>query len=170
MLAYLQSQLSEHLAMSNDHSRRVNGDTLAIGQLEKRSGVAASALRFYESKGLISSVRNAGGQRRYSRDVLRRVAIIKTAQRLGVPLVDIAKALATLPQRCTPTTDDWNRLSMHWRSQLDWRIKQLTNLRNQLEECIGCGCLSLESCPLRNPGDIAADEGPGARLFEDSHK
>lgn len=153
--------------MTNHRSRKVEGDALTIGQVEKRSGVAASALRFYESKGLISSARNAGGQRRFSRDVLRRVAIIKTAQRLGMPLEEIAKALSTLPRRRTPTADDWRKLSTHWQSQLDGRIKQLSDLRDQLGECIGCGCLSLESCPLRNPDDIAAEQGPGALLFEE---
>ncbi len=145
---------------------RVEGTALTIGQVAKRSGVAASALRFYESKGLIKSARNAGGQRRYARDALRRVAVIKTAQQLGIPLAEIAQALSALPKRRTPTAEDWHTLSTRWQAELNRRIEQLTLLRDQLDDCIGCGCLSLEACPLRNPGDHAAEYGPGARLFE----
>ncbi len=145
---------------------KVEGAALTIGQVAKRSGVATSALRFYESKGLIKSARNAGGQRRYGRDVLRRVAVIKTAQRLGIPLANIAQALSTLPKRRTPTTEDWHTLSTRWQDELNRRINQLTLLRDQLDDCIGCGCLSLGACPLRNPDDHAAEYGPGARLFE----
>ncbi len=144
----------------------VEGTALTIGQVAKRSGVAASALRFYESRGLIKSTRNAGGQRRYRRDVLRRVAVIKTAQKLGLPLADIAQALSALPKRRTPTAEDWHTLSTRWQEELNRRIHQLTLLRDQLDGCIGCGCLSLEACPLRNPDDHAAEYGPGARLFE----
>lgn len=139
---------------------------LTIGQVAARSGVATSALRFYESRGLIKSVRNPSGQRRYSREILRRVAVIKTAQNLGITLSAIGKALSTLPENRVPTSADWQKLSTHWKGQLDRKITQLTLLRDQLDDCIGCGCLSLESCPLLNPDDIAAKEGSGAVLFE----
>lgn len=138
----------------------------SIGKVAQRSGVATSALRFYESKGLINSVRNAGGQRLYRRDELRRVAIIKAAQRLGIPLTDIAQALSALPDNRTPTAADWRKLSSRWQQQLSERIEQLLKLRDALDGCIGCGCLSLTACPLRNPGDEAATAGPGARLFD----
>lgn len=134
---------------------------LTVGEVARRSGVAVSALHFYESKGLIRSARNAGGQRRYARDVLRRVAVIKVAQRIGIPLADIAAALASLPQERTPTKADWARLSRLWRGELDARIAQLTRLRDQLDDCIGCGCLSMEACRLRNPGDALAGQGSG---------
>lgn len=146
----------------------VKGKILTVGQVAKRAGVAASALRFYESKGLISSWRNEGGQRRYSRDVLRRVSVIKTAQRLGIKLGDIADALSRLPQNRTPTPSDWQHLSRHWQRHLDRRIEQLTLLRDQLDGCIGCGCLSLEICPLQNPDDVAAEQGPGAIVFNEA--
>lgn len=139
---------------------------LTIGQVAKRSGISASALRFYESKGLITSARNAGGQRRYPRDVLRRVAVIKTAQQLGIPLADIARTLLSLPKSRTPTADDWQNLSLSWQTQLTQRIERLMLLRDQLNECIGCGCLSMETCPLQNPDDEAADYGPGALVLE----
>ncbi|TGG90624.1 redox-sensitive transcriptional activator SoxR [Natronospirillum operosum] len=145
----------------------VKGKVLTVGQVAKRTGVAASALRFYESRGLISSWRNDGGQRRYSREVLRRVSIIKTAQRLGIKLSDIADALATLPRSRTPTPSDWQQLSRHWQQHLDRRIEKLTLLRDELDGCIGCGCLSLEVCPLQNPDDVAADAGPGPIMFSD---
>ncbi|MGE8497989.1 MAG: redox-sensitive transcriptional activator SoxR [Pseudomonas sp.] len=139
---------------------------LSVGQVAERSGVAVSTLHFYESKGLIHSRRNAGNQRRYPREVLRRVSLIKVAQRLGIPLASIGRALATLPQGHTPTAADWQRLSVQWKSELDARIKQLANLRDQLTGCIGCGCLSMHDCPLRNPRDELAAEGAGARLLE----
>jgi len=139
---------------------------LTVGQLAARSGVAITALRFYESKGLISSQRNAGNQRRYPRDVLRRVALIKTAQRLGIPLATIQAALDTLPQDRAPTLDDWNRLSACWKTDLDERINRLTALRDQLNGCIGCGCLSMEACPLRNWGDSLGENGAGPRLLD----
>ena len=145
---------------------KVEGAVLSIGQVEKRSGVAASALRFYEKKGLIQSTRNAGGQRRYFREVLRRIAVIKTAQRLGMPLEEIAAAFSALPEQRTPTIEDWQALSSRWQQLLNERIKRLTLLRDQLDDCIGCGCLSLKACPLRNPGDVAGEEGAGAILFE----
>ncbi|WP_110707167.1 redox-sensitive transcriptional activator SoxR [Salinicola sp. CR57] len=132
---------------------------LSVGDVARRSGVAVSTLHFYETKGLIHSWRNAGNQRRYTRDVLRRVAVIKIAQRTGVPLTEIREALAALPDSRTPTAADWRRLSERWRAALDERIAQLTLLRDQLDGCIGCGCLSLSQCPLRNPGDVLGGNG-----------
>jgi len=139
---------------------------LTVGEVAERAGVAVSTLHFYEAEGLITSWRNAGNQRRYAREVLRRVAVIKVAQRTGIPLKEIGEALATLPDKRTPTTADWKKLSARWRGQLSERIERLTRLRDQLDGCIGCGCLSVDSCPLRNPGDRLREEGPGARLLE----
>ena len=139
---------------------------LTVGEVAARSGVAVSTLHFYEAEGLISSWRNRGNQRRYAREVLRRVAVIKVAQRTGIPLAEIREALATLPEKRTPTSADWKKLSRRWREQLDERIGRLTRLRDQLDGCIGCGCLSLESCPLRNPCDCLAAAGPGPRLLD----
>jgi MerR family redox-sensitive transcriptional activator SoxR len=138
---------------------------LTVGQLASRSGVAVTALHFYESKGLINSYRNAGNQRRYPRDMLRRVAVIKIAQRVGVPLAVIHEALQTLPQGRTPTVEDWNILSEQWKADLDERINRLTDLRDQLSGCIGCGCLSLQACPLRNCNDKLGEHGAGAQLL-----
>ena len=134
---------------------------LSVGQLAARSGVAVTALHFYETKGLNHSTRNSGNQRRYPRAVLRRVAVIKTAQRLGIPLAEIAQALAALPRDHTPSAEDWQHLSLHWRADLDRRIEEMTMLRDQLDGCIGCGCLSLKECPLRNYHDRLAEHGPG---------
>lgn len=139
---------------------------LTVGEVAARAGVAVSTLHFYEAKGLIHSWRNAGNQRRYSREVLRRVAIIKVAQRTGIPLAEIQQALSSLPEARTPTAADWKKLSSRWRSELDERIERLTRLRDQMEGCIGCGCLSLKVCPLRNPLDELAEEGPGPRLLD----
>ncbi len=139
---------------------------LSVGEVAARSGVAVSTLHFYEAKGLIASQRNAGNQRRYPRDVLRRVAIIKVAQRTGVPLAEIGEALQALPAGRSPGAADWQRLSANWRARLDARIRRLERLRDQLDGCIGCGCLSMDACPLRNPGDVLGEEGPGARLLE----
>lgn len=139
---------------------------LSVGEVAQRSGVAVSTIHFYESRGLICSRRNAGNQRRFPREVLRRVAVIKVAQRAGLSLASIRDALATLPSGCTPTADDWERLSARWKDELDDRIERLTRLRDQLNDCIGCGCLSLEVCPLRNPHDELAEQGPGPRLLE----
>lgn len=150
----------------HDANTKAGGRSLSIGDIAKRSGVAVSALRFYETRGLIQSTRNPGNQRRYRPHVLRRVAIIKTAQNLGIPLSEIAEAMASLPPDRTPTEEDWLRLSEHWRSQLTQRIDTLLTLRDHLQGCIGCGCLSLRECPLRNPADQAARAGPGARLFD----
>jgi MerR family transcriptional regulator, redox-sensitive transcriptional activator SoxR len=141
---------------------------LTVGQLSARSGVAVTALHFYETKGLIKSNRNAGNQRRYPRDVLRRVVVIKIAQRLGIPLATIGEALQALPDGRTPTAKDWQRLSASWREDLDERINKLMLLRDKLNGCIGCGCLSLEACPLRNQGDLLGKRGPGAQLLEPS--
>lgn len=139
---------------------------LSVGQLAARSGVAVTALHFYEAKGLIKSNRNAGNQRRYPRDVLRRVVLIKIAQRLGIPLVSIGEALQALPDGRTPNAQDWERLSALWREDLDERINKLILLRDKLNGCIGCGCLSMEACPLRNQDDKLAEHGPGAQLLE----
>ncbi len=141
---------------------------LTVGDVAARSGVAISTLHFYEAKGLIKSWRNPGNQRRYPREVLRRVAIIKVAQRTGIPLAAIRKTLAALPDHRTPTAEDWKKLSREWRSDLNDRINRLTRLRDQLDGCIGCGCLSLGICPLRNPWDELAKEGPGPRLLDPS--
>lgn len=139
---------------------------LSAGQLAARSGVAVSTVHFYEAKGLIKGWRTNGNQRRYHRDVLRRVAIIKVAQRLGLPLAMIKRAIDSLPGGRTPTAKDWRRLSGAWREELDRRIAMLQTLRSQLDGCIGCGCLSLKTCQLRNPGDEMSGEGAGPRLLE----
>ena len=139
---------------------------LSAGDVARRSGVAISAIHFYERKGLIESRRTGGNQRRYGRDILRRVAVIKVAQRLGLTLADIRAALGTLPSGRTPTRGDWEGLSRHWRSSLDDRIEMLIRLRDELDTCIGCGCLSLADCPLRNPWDELGADGPGPRLLE----
>lgn len=138
---------------------------LSVGQLARRSGVAVSALHFYEAKGLIHSRRTAGNQRRYPRDTLRRLAVIRAAQRVGMPLASVAGALATLPDRRTPTRADWARLSARWRGELDARIAQLVALRDTLDDCIGCGCLSIDRCRLANPADILSGQGAGPRRW-----
>ncbi|WP_082493027.1 redox-sensitive transcriptional activator SoxR [Acidovorax sp. Leaf160] len=152
-------------SLHSDDGSDPGGDTSAaewtVGEVARRSGVAVSALHFYESKGLLDSVRTAGNQRRYPRSVLRRVAVIKVAQRMGVPLAEIAAALQALPAGRTPTAADWRRLSARWKDQLDERIRVLTQLRDQLGGCIGCGCLSLKECPLRNARDVLGQAGPG---------
>ena len=140
--------------------------SLSVGQVAERSGVAVSALHFYERKGLIRSVRTNGNQRRYQRDVLRRVAVIKVAQQTGVPLEAVRRALATLPSDRAPTAAEWKRLSASWRADLDRRIKRLTELRDRLGGCIGCGCMSLKVCPLRNPMDELGHDGAGPRLLD----
>ncbi|MDB5970900.1 MAG: soxR [Hydrocarboniphaga sp.] len=142
------------------------GKDLSVGELAARSGVAISALHFYEARGLIGSRRNAGNQRRYPREVLRRVAVIKVAQRLGIPLAAIGEALATLPQGRAPTAAEWQKLSARWKSDLDQRIAKLVALRDQLHDCIGCGCLSIERCKLRNPFDRLSEDGAGPRLLD----
>lgn len=139
---------------------------LSVGEVARRSGLAVSAIHFYEAKGLIRSRRNAGNQRRFSRDVLRRLAIIKVAQRTGISLDEIRGAFDTLPEARAPSAGDWQRLSANWRQTLDERIHCLTQLRDQLDHCIGCGCLSLAECPLRNPGDALGERGCGAQLLD----
>jgi MerR family transcriptional regulator, redox-sensitive transcriptional activator SoxR len=140
---------------------------LSAGQVAARSGVAVSTVHFYEANGLVKGWRSPGNQRRYSRDVLRRVAIIKVAQRLGLPLSMIKQAIDSLPGGRTPTAKDWKRLSVEWRRELDRRIALLRRLRGQLDSCIGCGCLSLKVCHLRNPLDSASDRGCGPLLLEE---
>ncbi|MER5526682.1 redox-sensitive transcriptional activator SoxR [Streptomyces sp. NPDC002677] len=138
---------------------------LSVGQLSARSGAAVSALHFYEAKGLISSRRTTGNQRRYTRDTLRRVAFVRAAQRVGIPLATIREALCELPEERTPTREDWARLSEAWRTELDERIRQLNRLRDHLTDCIGCGCLSLSSCVLSNPEDAFGERRAGSRLL-----
>ena len=140
---------------------------LTPGEVAARSGVAVSALHFYERQGLIGSRRTAGNQRRYPRETLRRIAFIRASQRVGIPLADIRAALETLPEGKTPGREDWERLSTQWRDDLDRRIAHLVRLRDDLTTCIGCGCLSLDRCTLANPGDTLAERGPGAHLFEE---
>ena len=140
-------------------------DVLSIGEVSERTGVTISALRFYETQGLISSMRSAGGQRRYRREVLRRIAFIRIAQQIGLSLDDIVDALATLPGERTPTVADWARLSQAWRSTLDERIALLELVRDELTSCIGCGCLSLHTCRLYNPDDRARVLGQGPRYL-----
>lgn len=137
---------------------------LSVGEVAARSGVPVSTIHFYEQKGLIKSWRNNGNQRRFKRDVLRRIAVIKVAQHLGLSLSTITEALATLPADRALTTADWQTLSVTWYEDLNARIKLLTQLRDELGECIGCGCLSLESCQLRNANDRLAKKGPGAHF------
>ena len=139
---------------------------LSVGEVAKRSGVAVSALHFYERKGLIRSLRTAGNQRRFARDVLRRLAVIRVAQRVGMPLEAVATAFAALPENKTPTKAEWAKMSALWRSELDQRIEQLLLLRDQLTDCIGCGCLSLKRCRLTNPGDTLGEHGDGPRRWE----
>lgn len=138
---------------------------LTIGELAERSGVAHSALRFYEAEGLIHAERTAGNQRRYERAQLRRVAFVRAAQHVGLTLEEVREALGRLPDNRTPTKADWARLSSSWRARLDERIAELERLRDGLTSCIGCGCLSLRRCALANPHDIAASRGSGARYL-----
>lgn len=151
--------------MRNDMAGGISAE-LTVGEVAARSGVTVSTLHFYEAEGLIQSWRNSGNQRRYPRDVLRRVAIIRVAQRTGIPLASIREALKSLPDGRTPTSEDWKNLSARWRADLNDRIDRLIRLRDQLDGCIGCGCLSLGVCPLRNPWDKLAEEGPGPRLLD----
>ena len=138
---------------------------LSPGQLAARSGVAVSALHFYERQGLIRSRRTEGNQRRYPRETLRRVAFIRVSQRVGIPLAEIRAALDTLPEGSTPGREEWAKLSALWRNDLDSRIEQLVRLRDDLTNCIGCGCLSIDRCALANPNDELGDQGPGPRLL-----
>lgn len=135
---------------------------LSVGQVADRSGFAASAVRYYEAEGLISAERNSGGQRRFHRSVLRRLAFISAARHIGVTLDEVREALAQLPQSRTPNAADWKRISMLWRERLNGEIRALEALRDGLDSCIGCGCLSLDRCKISNPHDAAAASGPGA--------
>lgn len=139
---------------------------MTVSEVARRSGVTVSALHFYERQGLIESWRTSGNQRRYSREVLRRIAVIRVAQQTGIPLAEIGEALAGLPSGRAPNNADWERLSSRWRDSLDSRIAQLSRLRDRLDGCIGCGCLSLRQCPLRNPDDTEGAKGPGARFLQ----
>lgn len=142
-------------------------DTLGVGAVARRSGVPVSTLHFYEQKGLVEAERTAAGHRRFPRHVLRRLAFIRVAQRVGLSLEQIRDALDTLPADQAPTQADWERLSAGWRSMLDERIRLTEALRDQLDSCIGCGCLSIDTCGLRNPDDVAADRGPGPHYLLD---
>ncbi|HEY3469778.1 MAG TPA: redox-sensitive transcriptional activator SoxR [Amycolatopsis sp.] len=140
---------------------------LTVGELSRRSGVPASALRFYEDEGLIRSRRTAGNQRRYCRDALRRVTFIRMSQRVGMPLSAIKEVLALLPEDRTPTRADWARISKCWKDDLNARIRRMEQLRDQLSDCIGCGCMSLAKCRLANPADRLGADGPGPRRLPD---
>ena len=142
-------------------------DGLSVGDVASRAGVAVSAIHFYEAEGLISGWRNNGNHRRYARDVLRRIAIIKVAQRAGIPLKEIAEQLNELPDARTPTAKDWDKLAGRWKADLETRIERLTKLKERLSGCIGCGCLSIKhKCPLYNPDDICSKDGSGPRLLD----
>lgn len=143
-------------------------ELLTIGETAARAGVSVPTLRFYESRGLVTATRTTGNQRRYPRDVLRRLAFVAAAQRVGLSLAEIGAALATLPTDRAPTRRDWTRLSAPWRRRVDARVAELTALRDTLDGCVGCGCLSLRRCALFNPGDAAATEGPGSRWLRDA--
>jgi len=143
-------------------------DPLTIGEVAARSGFATSALRYYEREGLLSATRTAGGQRRYPRSALRRLAFVRAAQNVGLSLDEVRQALATLPEGRTPTKRDWAVLSRAWQQRIDEQIAGLAKLRDGLTGCIGCGCLSLRTCALSNPADAAAQEGPGARFLSAS--
>lgn len=140
-------------------------DELPIGAVSARTGLSVSAIRFYEEKGLVTSTRTSGGQRRYRRDVLRRLALVQVAQRVGLSLEEIGNALSGLPADAAPTRSDWSKLSGTWRSDLDERIGMLERLRDQLDSCIGCGCLSLSRCRLSNSADRASALGAGPRYL-----
>jgi MerR family redox-sensitive transcriptional activator SoxR len=144
---------------------RSSEQSLSIGEVAERTGVPVSALRFYEAEGLIASTRTGGGQRRFAREVLRRIAFIRVAQQVGLSLDDVARALSTLPGERTPTVADWSRLSRAWRATLDERIRLLELVRDDLTSCIGCGCLSLRTCRLYNPDDRARALGAGPRYL-----
>ncbi|EJC62242.1 MULTISPECIES: redox-sensitive transcriptional activator SoxR [Alcaligenes] len=140
--------------------------TLTVGEVARRSGVPVSTVHFYESKGLIASTRNSGNQRRFDSVVLRYIAIIKVAQRTGIPLDEIRDALRGLPAGSKPNAQQWQAMSRRWKDSLNERIEQLTRLRDELMHCIGCGCLSMNECPLRNPADILGQQGPGPQILE----
>ena len=140
-------------------------DLLTIGDVAERSGLSTSAIRFYERRGLIAAERTSGNQRRYRRDVLRRIAFVRIAQRVGLSLEEIVEALSGLPLEKSPSSQDWQRLTRGWRARLDERIVVLEALRGGLTSCIGCGCLSLRTCALANPNDVAGRDGPGPRYL-----
>lgn len=151
--------------------KRVNrNDPIPVGEFATRAGVSVSTLHFYERQGLISSGRTDGNQRRYSRDMLRRVSFIRIAQRVGIPLAEVKAALEQLPDGRTPTAADWAELSRGWRSSLEARIRDLEHLQADLASCIGCGCLSLNSCRLHNPGDRLAARGPGPQRWQSEER
>ena len=145
-----------------------NEPVLSVGELAERSGVAVSTLHYYERRGLLSAARSTGNQQRYPRAALRRVAFIRAAQQLGIGLAEIGAALAELPQQRTPTKADWTRLSHQWRGRLNEQIERLERLRDRLDSCIGCGCLSLQRCTLQNPDDYVSSRGPGAVYLDPS--
>jgi MerR family redox-sensitive transcriptional activator SoxR len=142
-------------------------ELLTIGEMSERTGVAPSALRFYEAEGLIHATRSDGGQRRYAREMIRRVSFIRVAKQVGLSLEEIGTAMASLPDSRTPTRRDWERLSSEWRPRIEHQIGVLERLRDRLTGCIGCGCLSMQACKLLNPGDEAAVRGPGPRYVLD---
>jgi MerR family redox-sensitive transcriptional activator SoxR len=152
---------SLEVKQSGDTVEDVDDELISIGQLSDRTGVAPSALRYYESEGLLHTTRSSGGQRRYHRDAIRRVSFVRVAQQVGLSLDEIRTALSTLPDNRTPNKRDWERLSNSWRPRLDEQIATLERLRDRLHLCIGCGCLSLKLCHLVNPDDVAAEGGPG---------
>jgi MerR family transcriptional regulator, redox-sensitive transcriptional activator SoxR len=149
------------------HTALVHHEQLSIGAVSERTGLAASALRFYEAEGLIHAARTESGQRRFHRDVLRRLAFIRVAQQMGLTLDEIRESLASLPDSRTPTQRDWERLASSWRPRLDAQIAMLERLRERLVGCIGCGCLSMKACRLVNPHDQVAERGPGPRYVLD---
>ena len=144
--------------------------TWSVGRVAKRCGVNVSTLHFYEQKGLIKSWRNTGNQRRYKPEVLRRIAVIKAAQKVGISLEEVKQAFLSLPDNRTPTMDDWQQLSKDWQQMLDARIAYLQTLRDYLTGCIGCGCLSMSKCPLYNPDDKLAQQGSGAVILEQAEQ
>lgn len=148
------------------NEKKLQDANLSVGYVAKRSDVKVSTLHFYETKGLIRSWRNNGNQRRYKPDVLRRIAVIKAAQKMGVTLEEIKQTLSTLPQSRTPDKDDWAHLSAQWQAQLDEKIAYMQRLRDRVDGCIGCGCLSMSNCPIYNPDDILGETGSGAILLE----
>ncbi|WP_016700153.1 redox-sensitive transcriptional activator SoxR [Actinoalloteichus spitiensis] len=145
---------------------RWDQDELTVGQVAQRAGVAVSALHFYERQGLISSRRTSGNQRRYRRDTLRRIALVRVAQRVGIPLSEVAEVLAMLPEGRTPNREDWQRISERWHHELSERIRYLEQLRDDFTDCVGCGCLSLDRCALANPKDVCGQEGSGPQRLQ----
>lgn len=143
-------------------------DLLPMGEITRRSGFAASAIRYYEAQGLIRAHRSPGGQRTFERSELRRLAFIRAASNVGLSIEEIRQELSSLPGGRTPTKADWHRISRHWRQRLDDQIAALERLKSGLDGCIGCGCLSLRSCAFSNPGDVQGERGPGAQLLPDS--